>query len=196
MRGTWCCCGPQSRAERPVDVGRTPGTVRTPARVGACRLWPDIPARDYSRDNTGSFGTAGTAMSAGMPNIGWMPVSLPFLQARRRLPTGDQQFGVPTNPPHQLAACPAPGCPPHPFDIPSPNLVACLPFPTHDSVRPKTNPTARPGRVSSVSDLHDATTDVPPPRSQDSMSHTPDALSEGARVGMTAWAACTPFGWV
>jgi hypothetical protein len=35
-----------------------------------------------------------------------------------------------------------------------------------------------------------------PTRFQDSMCHTPDALPEVSRVGLTARAACTPFGWV
>jgi hypothetical protein len=33
-------------------------------------------------------------------------------------------------------------------------------------------------------------------RFQNPMCHTPDAPSEVARVGLTAWAACTPFGRV
>jgi hypothetical protein len=35
-----------------------------------------------------------------------------------------------------------------------------------------------------------------PSRSQTPMCHTPHAPSEVARVGLTAQAACTPFGWV
>ena len=38
--------------------------------------------------------------------------------------------------------------------------------------------------------------DVPPRTPKASMSNTPDAPSEVARVGLTAPAACTPFGWV
>jgi hypothetical protein len=38
--------------------------------------------------------------------------------------------------------------------------------------------------------------DVPPTHSQNSMLDTPDAPSEVTRVGLTATAACTPFGWL